>query len=112
MTEPEDLDEDLFADLYEGDDVPSKPTQPPTAIRPEPIPLDPLKSEAPESIPEASLESAQNRSNGMSGTAAKSEDDDVKMNGASWEGSAGQHYDGGPVENDDNYGPIGIKEDG
>lgn len=98
---------------YEGDDVPSKPALPPTAtIKPEPIPSDPLKSEAPESIPEASLESAQNRSNGMSGTAAKSEDSDMKMNGASWEGSAAQHYDGGPVENDDNYGPIGIKEDG
>ena len=48
----------------------------------------------------------------MSGMVAKSEDNDLKMNGASWEGSAGQHYGGGPVENDDNYGPIGIKEDG
>ena len=104
---------DSFFHSYEGDDVPSKPAQPPTTtIKPEPIPLDPVKSEAPESIPETSLEYAQNRSNGMTGMAAKSEDNDVKMNGASWEGSAGQHYDGGPVENDDNYGPIGIKEDG
>ncbi|KZF20091.1 hypothetical protein L228DRAFT_35427 [Xylona heveae TC161] len=37
MTEPEDLDEDLFADLYDGEDVPSKPTQQaPRPIEPEP----------------------------------------------------------------------------
>ncbi|OCL15111.1 hypothetical protein AOQ84DRAFT_358313 [Glonium stellatum] len=113
MTEPEDLDEDLFADLYEGDEVSSKPApQSTTTIKPEPIPSDPVKQEAPEPISEAPLDLTQNRSNGMNGATTKNEDNDVKMNGASWEGSAGQHYDGGPVENDDNYGPIGIKEDG
>ncbi|OCK76408.1 hypothetical protein K432DRAFT_306425 [Lepidopterella palustris CBS 459.81] len=112
MGEPEELDEDLFADLYEGDEVPSKPLQPPTTVKHEEISSDAINSEVPEPVLEMSTEPSHNHSNGTNGAVVKGDDGDVKMKGNGWDSAPNQHYDGGPVENDDNYGPIGIKEDG
>ncbi|KAF2495030.1 hypothetical protein BU16DRAFT_378457 [Lophium mytilinum] len=103
MAEPEELEDDLFADLYEGDDVPTQPTE---ASRAAPEYTAPKEEEF-EPVEEPMQD--MSHTNGMNGTLMKVEDNDERMQGG-WD--ANQHYDGGPVENDDNYGPVGIKEDG
>jgi len=103
MADPEELEDDLFADLYEGDDVPSKPAAPSSAP-PEPAVSDIYQHHEP-------VEETISESNGMNGNQIKHEEMDDRMQGG-WDGAGNQHYDGGPVENDDNYGPVGIKEDG
>jgi hypothetical protein len=140
MAEPEELEDDLFADLYvlslsqatsrnrretlsaraicfsqqanvgltsyEGDDVPSKPTQPSIAA------LEPVASHAYDQPEVGEPMPDMQQSNGMNGSQIKNEEnEDNRMQGG-WEAAGNQHYDGGPVENDDNYGPVGIKEDG
>ncbi|TKA65982.1 hypothetical protein B0A49_07160 [Cryomyces minteri] len=112
MTEPEELDEDFFADLYEGDDNTAKSAE----SAPEPIKTE---QEAPKPVP-SQVPSA----NGAT-TDVKAEEptamQDVKHenndqawnNGAS--GNSGPAYDNTQVHSyvdDDDYRPVGIKEDG
>ncbi|KAF2478220.1 uncharacterized protein BDR25DRAFT_309018 [Lindgomyces ingoldianus] len=109
MTDPEELDEDLFADLYEGDEAPSKPTQSAPVA----------KSELPEPAKAAEEPAPSTASNGVGGgdnsamkQEAASEGGDYDMNGGGWNANASQSYDHAPADDDDNYGPINVKEDG
>ncbi|KAI9683662.1 MAG: hypothetical protein M1829_004967 [Trizodia sp. TS-e1964] len=128
MTEPEDIDEDLFADLYDGDD---------TAVKPVPQVPDPIPPTAP--APVQSLENSVTPIQSESNAATKSSehpkdvrpesplrkeavespnDDDQRV-------YSGNHHADSPVEWDDNRNQeyselaveheiqgIGIKEDG
>ncbi|PGH19068.1 hypothetical protein AJ79_00102 [Helicocarpus griseus UAMH5409] len=58
MTQPEDLEEDLFADLYDADDTTSQRPAPPAAAPSFPEPEQPLQSEA--SVPSAPPPQQQN----------------------------------------------------
>ncbi|EOD48769.1 hypothetical protein UCRNP2_4483 [Neofusicoccum parvum UCRNP2] len=120
MAEPEELDEDLFADLYvatpdhakslsdmcafsyENDEGPSKAAQSSAAAAPQPVPVAPEPSSA--AIPVANEQPAFNY-NGAG--AAPAGDGDVRMNGD--EHHAGQEEQ--PSGNGHSSG-IGIKEDG
>ncbi|KAF2195864.1 hypothetical protein K469DRAFT_682104 [Zopfia rhizophila CBS 207.26] len=114
MTDPEELDEDLFADLmdsYEGDDVSSKPAQPAPAVRAEEP--NPVKSEV---VEESMHDTVSNGAIGADSSAPMRQgpgDDggDMDMNGSAWNGNATQGYDHTAID-DDNYGPINVKEDG
>lgn len=122
MAEPDELDEDLFADLY-GDDNTSKPT--------EPAPIaDFIKSEATataeeptQSIEEANTNGA-NLPNGNNQADLDNEDqvygeniygDDNMGNGMNSHGYNGsqQQRDEKPITNEHGFsGTVGIKEDG
>jgi len=109
MTEPEELDEDLFADLYEGDDVPTQSTQEPavSATNQDPTPAQSY------SAPPPDLGQPKTEDVVLNGTVASHvntdrSDVDMNMNGIST--GANQHATG-YAEHDENYGPI-IKEDG
>jgi hypothetical protein len=134
MAEPEELDEDLFADLYahsahatasqhrvaristdkhasyEGDDTPAKPAQPPPASQPE-------VSEHPKTEPteQSATASATNGAQLAESSGYEQQDagfGDADMGGGDWNGNGNQSYDAPTIEQDDNYGPINVKEDG
>ncbi|KAF2202220.1 hypothetical protein GQ43DRAFT_430962 [Delitschia confertaspora ATCC 74209] len=112
MAEQQDFDEDLFADLYEGDDaIPANPTAP--ASKPaEPAPA---KQEAHESAPAPVPEPAANTGDSQYGKQEEfSHGGDADMHGSNqnWNQNDNQTYDSGEVEREDNYGPINVKEDG
>ncbi|EON65564.1 hypothetical protein W97_04802 [Coniosporium apollinis CBS 100218] len=110
MTEPEEHDEDLFADLYEGDDTPAKPVQPAApAAQPLVEPAEPVPSAPPAVKHEEPPQPEEGTQNGQHDYYPKHEQSDVHMNGGWGDGNA-HHAGGGSY--DDNYGPIGIKEDG
>ncbi|KAF2147567.1 uncharacterized protein K452DRAFT_282572 [Aplosporella prunicola CBS 121167] len=111
MADHDELDEDLFADLYENDDssnpkpaaqaaAPAAPAQPePTAA------TEPVSAPAPVARDEQHQPAAQN-----GGAHSAPHNGDVHMSG-NVQNEAG-HAHAAPETNDDNYGPIGIKEDG
>jgi hypothetical protein len=134
MAEPEELDEDLFADLYahsphattanpvsrwiftdnntsyEGDDTPAKPAQPPPASQSEVS--EHLKTEPTD---QSATESATNGAQAADSGGYGHQDagfGDADMGGGDWNGNGNQSYDAPAVEQDDNYGPINVKEDG
>ncbi|KAF2083744.1 hypothetical protein K490DRAFT_60202 [Saccharata proteae CBS 121410] len=108
MAEPEALDEDLFADLYDGDEAPAKSAQPAA----QPVKSEQTSSDAP-AAPSAPVktEPMSDAANGSNGN----QDGDVQMNG-NWKNEDHSNDYGNAAaatpNNDDNYGPIGIKEDG
>ncbi|KAH7118736.1 RNA-binding protein [Dendryphion nanum] len=117
MADPEELDEDLFADLYEGDDTPAKPTQPalPATKIEEAVPAR-VPSQLPAHIPSLSEQAPEVAHGGeyaATGTPQTGAGDMV-MDGSGWNsnGNGDQSYDQGAGENEDNYGPINVKEDG
>jgi len=102
MTEPEDLEEDLFADLYEDDN--SKPTQAAPEIKSE-LPIangaNPVKDEE----PTGELDYNGGGDQQMYNAEQDQDDDDIDFNlGNSTDYSA-------PTHQNDAHGP-GIKEDG
>ena len=67
-------------------------------------------------FPSANEPASDNAYNGAdNGTAVKQEagleGDDMDMNGSAWNGGGNQSYDNVAMD-DDNYGPINVKEDG
>ncbi|KAK0660276.1 putative RNA-binding protein [Lasiodiplodia hormozganensis] len=100
MAEPEELDEDLFADLYENDEAPSKPAQP-AAPAAQAVPS------APEPAPAAAPSVVEHQVSSHNGGVAGAGDGDVNMNGG--DNHAGHHEQSGGHEQPSG---IGIKEDG
>ncbi|KAF2711287.1 hypothetical protein K504DRAFT_453143 [Pleomassaria siparia CBS 279.74] len=99
-------DEDLFADLYDGDDVPAPAA--PAAKAPEP--------ELAKQEPASESAAPASYSGGDNDVQVKQEQDyeggDMDVNAGAWNGNNGnQSYDNGNND-DDNYGPINVKEDG
>ncbi|KAK7719187.1 hypothetical protein SLS57_005922 [Botryosphaeria dothidea] len=101
MAEPEELDEDLFADLYENDEGLSKPTQQ-SAAAAHPAPSAPEPAAAPAPAPSGQFPVSHNDIG-----AASAGDGDLRMNGG--DHTAGQHEHSGGNEQPSG---IGIKEDG
>ncbi|KAF2835112.1 RNA-binding domain-containing protein [Patellaria atrata CBS 101060] len=107
MTEPEELDEDLFADLYENDDNPPKPSQPPAAPNPVPTELTPSVSDTASAVKHEAFDSSAPIQSDI-----KEDVSDMRMQDEGiGEGNYGNGYVSQPVGEED-YGPIGIKEDG
>ncbi|KAF2272198.1 RNA-binding domain-containing protein [Westerdykella ornata] len=116
MTDPEELDEDLFADLYEGDDtVPTKPSQPAPTAQPEPP--------AVSSAPPADKPSLTTPTTGDGGENGRQYAQDGAALGESTNAAGTESHAAAPshegnnrpytsVEQDDDYGPINVKEDG
>ncbi|KAK4693506.1 hypothetical protein P7C71_g3903, partial [Lecanoromycetidae sp. Uapishka_2] len=113
MTEPEELEEDLFADLYDGDDAPAKPDPPaqqeaapePTQI-PAPIEYAPFpENDTQQPKTESSSDTVKHEAmygNGQSG------DTGLAWNGG--QGGPSNQYNDGAMNHEPP--PIGIKEDG
>ncbi|KAI9756014.1 MAG: H(+)-transporting V0 sector ATPase subunit d [Chaenotheca gracillima] len=117
MTEPEDLDEDLFADLYDGDEIPAKPSQQTTA--PEELETSPPAA-PPTNFELQSFGTAQSSVNGSQrldqftgGDNAQHHvngNNNLQANDASWEDPQ-SNQPGGANGDAEAHGP-GIKEDG
>ncbi|KAL1646319.1 hypothetical protein SLS58_003276 [Diplodia intermedia] len=102
MAEPEELDEDLFADLYENDEAPSKPAHS-SAPAAQPVPSAP----EPAQVPIPTIEHHQGfHQNGGAGGAG---DGDVNMNGGDHQAG---HHDHSSGHGHEQPSGIGIKEDG
>jgi hypothetical protein len=91
---------------YDGDDAPAAPAPAAKAPTPEPVKNEAAQESAPEG----------NYHGGDASTQVKQEPDysggDMDMNGSGWNSNGGnQSYDNGHND-DDNYGPINVKEDG
>ncbi|MCJ1280412.1 hypothetical protein MMC21_008240 [Puttea exsequens] len=112
MTEPEELEEDLFADLYDGDDVPAKaepitepdytePAQPSAPITYPPFPYNEAQQPDPSHINDLPAKDEPMYGNGTDGDT-----------GPAWNQAqvGSNNYNEGPVDHEP--APIGIKEDG
>ncbi|KAI4269120.1 MAG: hypothetical protein LQ337_007473 [Flavoplaca oasis] len=111
MTEPEELDEDLFADLYDADE-PTTTTVPPTQPKPDPEPVESTLSNLAQDPPADVKE--DNNDNGP--VNVPDEDQNVYINGqddretSRWDNDGrGSRMD---VAVEQDSGSIGIKEDG
>ncbi|KAI9724933.1 MAG: hypothetical protein M1812_000209 [Candelaria pacifica] len=112
MTEPEDLDEDLFADLYDGDEDPSKlPQQAPEPIAAEFAPVSADLNALP-TEPEGLKQEAQQDQHDISGDGDHQNFGigDNEMGGNGWDQRHGDTYGNMGAEHD-SHG-TGIKEDG
>jgi hypothetical protein len=113
MADTDDLnDEDLFADLYEGDDAPANPQQSAAAVKAEP---EPIKAEvAEEAAGDGNTADAYGADNDDANYGGGYNNGDADMGGGAWNGSGGGNhgYESAPAQPDDDYGPINIKEDG
>ncbi|KAK5137124.1 hypothetical protein LTR08_000629 [Meristemomyces frigidus] len=120
MADPE-MDEDLFADLYDGEA--DDPVPAPTVVKSVP---EPVKAELQDDTPHSAPEPAQTQEPSYGGDfKIKPEDNDVKhdifganmqgvqsMNGGHNGSGYGGGYGGGHGHDDDNERPINIKDDG
>ncbi|KAK8183694.1 uncharacterized protein BKA78DRAFT_299712 [Phyllosticta capitalensis] len=108
MAEPDELDEDLFADLYDNEDVQAKSTQPAApAAQSEPVqePSQPAQPPTP-----AVNQEQQAADHDVSGSFAGAGDvGDSKMEN---DESEAFHYNNGQSSGNGFPRPIGIKEDG
>ncbi|KAF2457460.1 hypothetical protein BDY21DRAFT_26565 [Lineolata rhizophorae] len=115
MTDPEDIEEDLFADLYDGDDSASKPATAPAPAAPEPS-APPTHSPSVPDAPIQHMDGFETPANGAGAASAPAFNGDSMTQSSKRDTSwmQGQDYDPGKmaIEQDENYGPIGIKEDG
>jgi len=105
MADNEDFEDDLFADVYADDTAapPAKPSQP------APVPSEPVAKTEHIKTEESTYEPP---SNGYGQTGGSGYDEGI-MNSGNGTGQIEQYQ--GHDEHDDNedgYGPIGIKEDG
>ncbi|KAK7552318.1 RNA-binding protein [Phyllosticta paracitricarpa] len=108
MADPEELDEDLFADLYDNDDVQAKPAQPSApAAQPDPAPE--IISVAQVSTPAVLREQQDADHNGSGGFQGAEDADDLQMEN---DDSAGFQHGNGESNGNEYSKPIGIKEDG
>ncbi|KAI9675606.1 MAG: hypothetical protein M1817_000972 [Caeruleum heppii] len=114
MTEPEDLEEDLFADLYEADENPPKPSQP--APVPPPITSAPIHEYVAANGPKQEDQASANQFEPKPDE-RKSSNEDQNMSGVdAANGDQAHTWDNqnnnftGPAEPE--YHPTGIKEDG
>ncbi|XPS74489.1 hypothetical protein M3J09_006605 [Ascochyta lentis] len=98
-------EEDLFDDLYD-DEPASKPT-PAAAAPPLPTNAEPEMNTEPQSAPPQ--ETAQDAAPSWQEPAAAG--NDTNMDGSAYNNGGNQAYDNGQND-DDNYGPINVKEDG
>ncbi|KAI9805337.1 MAG: hypothetical protein M1833_005790 [Piccolia ochrophora] len=114
MTEPEDLEEDLFADLYDGDENAAKPLQPQTVVEPTPS--------VPSVPPGAGAGVSSSRSDGVDSSwqAPVKEESQLRDQPAA-NAQNGEVAGGWPDKNANDYGDTameeethgpGIKEDG
>ncbi|KAF2850296.1 hypothetical protein T440DRAFT_397133 [Plenodomus tracheiphilus IPT5] len=104
----ENFEDDIFDDLYD-----EEPAAKSSAPAPAPAPqADPEPAQAePASAPpaEAAQHDAHNAAPSWQGQATGN--DDSHMDQSGYNGANNQSYDNAPME-DDNYGPINVKEDG
>ncbi|KAL8754628.1 MAG: hypothetical protein Q9199_004212 [Rusavskia elegans] len=112
MTEPEELDEDLFADLYDADE-PTTTAAPPVQPKPEPEPVEPAPSNFP-NIPPVDVKEEDNSNNdsmnmpdpNQNGYTNGQDDRETSR----WDNNGrGSRMD---VAVEQDSGSIGIKEDG
>lgn len=108
MADIDDHDEDLFADLYDGDDTPAKPTQAPAQVQPD------IASSSANDAPAQSADYGENGGDEGSYQQAQAHaGGDVDMHAsASNYNNGNQSYEHETTEQDANYGPINVKEDG
>jgi len=103
MTEPDNFEEDLFADLYTEDDTAVKPAAPEPEVTTEPIVQTELKAEA---YPEHTEQNGEGDDQMYNGE--QDMDDEIDFNLGNGNG-AGNSYDVAAAN--ESNGP-GIKEDG
>ncbi|KAL8669156.1 MAG: hypothetical protein Q9168_006244 [Polycauliona sp. 1 TL-2023] len=119
MTEPEELDEDLFADLYDADE-PTTTATPTTQLKPDPQPVEPVPSTLAEPPPVDVKEednSNNNDNNNINGSRdTQDPGESAYINGqddresSRWDNNGrGSRMD---VAIEQDSGSIGIKEDG
>jgi hypothetical protein len=80
----------------------------------QPEPSEPVKTEP---VDESAPSGASNGAHDLDASAMKQEDMgteglDAHMGGSGWGGNGNQSYDSVAMDQDDNYGPINVKEDG
>lgn len=94
---------------YDGDEAPAQPAQPaPAAKAPASEPANP----EPADEPVADIAYSGGDGDDRVKQEPAFDGGDMDMNGAGWNGNGGnQSYDNAQVD-DDNYGPINVKEDG
>ncbi|KAF1838381.1 hypothetical protein BDW02DRAFT_489203 [Decorospora gaudefroyi] len=102
----ENFEDDIFDDLYD-DEPTSKPTAPAPAPQAEPEPAHAAPVGAP------SLDTAQNndQNDAPSWPAPAAGGEDSRMDQSGYNAGGDQSYDNAPME-EDNHGPINVKEDG
>ncbi|KAF1984331.1 RNA-binding domain-containing protein [Aulographum hederae CBS 113979] len=114
MAEPDELDEDLFADLYDGDDAP--PTTTVNVAPPQPSATGPADDVVNDSFtpgaPQLKAENGDIPLMSMEDTAMQHADGQVAPNGQMNTPWDGKQENNDYADQDDNYGPVGIKEDG
>lgn len=98
MAEPDNFEEDLFADLYTEDDAPTKPAAAPAEVKSDPAPETEIKEQEPAAQDEPNNQSDEHMYNGE-----QEMDDDVDFNLG-----GGNNYE---QPSHESHGP-GIKEDG
>jgi len=105
----ENFEDDIFDDLY--DEEPAKPSPAPAAsapasqIVPEPAQAEPVAAAVQPKL-ESSADTPAQSWQGQSGGG-----DDTNMDHSGYNAGGDQSFDNGPAD-DDNYGPINVKEDG
>lgn len=115
MTEPEELEEDLFADLYDADETVAKPEPSIQDFQPEPIqapaPNDngAFTSDAKQELKDEESGSAPVRDEPMYGN-GRNGDDGPSWNAGQANGGNTHQYNDAAMEQEP--APIGIKEDG
>ncbi|KAL8657532.1 MAG: hypothetical protein Q9226_001827 [Calogaya cf. arnoldii] len=114
MTEPEELDEDLFADLYDADE-PATTAAPAVQVKPDPEPVEPAPSNFAE-MPPGNVKEEDNTNNNDESMNMLDSNQHVYTNGqddretARWDNNGrGSRMD---VAVEQDSGSIGIKEDG
>ncbi|KAI4713860.1 hypothetical protein J4E90_003427 [Alternaria incomplexa] len=104
----ENYEDDIFDDLYDDE-----PTQKPAAAAPAPAPKTEPEPTPAEPVSAPPQDTAQN--NGQDSAPAwpaqGAADGDSHMDQSGYNAGGEQSYDNAPMD-DDNYGPINVKEDG
>lgn len=108
MADTEDLDEDLFADLYDNDDAQAKPAQP-SAPAAQPQPALEAAQPAQVSAPAVAQEQQVADHDGPDNFQSAGDADDLQMQN---DDSAGFQHGNGERNGHEYSKPIGIKEDG
>lgn len=102
----DNFEDDIFDDLYDEEPASkSAPAAAPVRTEPEPANAQPVN----EPVPDISHNMAESAAPVMQEAGVGAEDS--HMDGSAFNGNGNQAFDNAPLE-DDNYGPINVKEDG